>query len=80
MCPVCIATAAWIAVSATSTGGVSALFAKKLRGKNQKTATSTTNFDAGDSNEPSNPTTEENENPANRLPAGMGSGASAAAR
>jgi hypothetical protein len=35
MCPVCIATAVWIAASATSTGGVSALFVKKLRNKSQ---------------------------------------------
>jgi len=31
MCPVCIATAALIAAGATSTGGLSAIVAKKLR-------------------------------------------------
>jgi hypothetical protein len=31
MCPVCIATAALIAASATSTGGLSAIVAKKFR-------------------------------------------------
>ena len=36
MCPVCIATAVWIAASATSTGGVSAVFAKKFRNKIQE--------------------------------------------
>jgi len=29
MCPVCMATAAWIAVAAVSTGGVTALVLKK---------------------------------------------------
>jgi hypothetical protein len=37
MCPVCIATAAWIAAGATSTGGISALVVSTLRGKNQET-------------------------------------------
>jgi hypothetical protein len=32
MCPVCIATAAVIAASATSTGGISALVIGRLRG------------------------------------------------
>jgi hypothetical protein len=40
MCPVCIATAAWIAASATSAGGVSALVVKKVRNKNQEPTTS----------------------------------------
>ena len=30
MCPVCLATAAWIAVAAVSTGGVTALVLKKV--------------------------------------------------
>jgi hypothetical protein len=46
MCPVCIATAAWIAASATSTGGVSALFVKRLRGKSED-PTSTTKYQEG---------------------------------
>ena len=46
MCPVCIATAAWIAASATSTGGVSALLVKKLRHKNQELITND-NHDGG---------------------------------
>jgi hypothetical protein len=49
MCPVCIATAAWIAASATSTGGVSALVVKKLRHKNQE-ATTNNKQDGGESN------------------------------
>ena len=35
MCPLCIATAAWIVAGATSTGGVSALAVSRLRSKNQ---------------------------------------------
>ena len=30
MCPVCLATAAWIAAAAVSTGGVTALVIKKV--------------------------------------------------
>ncbi len=32
MCPVCFATAAWIAAGITSTGGMSALVVSRLRG------------------------------------------------
>ncbi|MGH9598014.1 MAG: hypothetical protein ACRD3K_14565, partial [Edaphobacter sp.] len=39
MCPVCIATAAWIAAGAGSTGGISALVVGRLRGKNQQLTT-----------------------------------------
>ena len=35
MCPVCIATATWIAAGATSTGGISALVVSRFRGKNK---------------------------------------------
>jgi hypothetical protein len=35
MCPVCIATAAWFAAGATSTGGISALVVSRLRSKNK---------------------------------------------
>ncbi len=35
MCPICMTTVAWIAASATSTGGISALVIGRLRGKNQ---------------------------------------------
>jgi hypothetical protein len=34
MCPVCLATAAWIAGSAISTGGLTALVIKSVRAKN----------------------------------------------
>lgn len=33
MCPVCFATVAWIAASATSTGGTVALAVNRLRGR-----------------------------------------------
>jgi hypothetical protein len=36
MCPVCIATAVWIAAGVGSTGGVSALVVSSLRGKSQE--------------------------------------------
>jgi hypothetical protein len=49
MCPVCIATAAWIVASATSTGGASALLVKKLRNKNQE-PTINNNHDRGENN------------------------------
>ncbi|RSL16006.1 hypothetical protein EDE15_1513 [Edaphobacter aggregans] len=42
MCPICIATVAWIAAGTTSTGGLSALVMKRLR-KNQEPATEPTN-------------------------------------
>ena len=31
MCPLCLATAAWVAVAAVSTGGMTALVLKKAR-------------------------------------------------
>jgi hypothetical protein len=34
MCPVCLATAMWIAVSVTSTGGLAAMAMKKFGVKN----------------------------------------------
>ena len=34
MCPVCIATVAWITAGTTSTGGISALIVSRLRGRN----------------------------------------------
>ncbi len=43
MCPMCIATVAWIAAGTASTGGgVSAMVLKRLRRKNQE-PTETTN-------------------------------------
>jgi hypothetical protein len=42
MCPMCIATVAWIA-GTTSTGGLSTLVLNRLRGKNQEPTTGTTN-------------------------------------
>jgi hypothetical protein len=52
MCPVCIATAAWIAASATSTGGISALVVNRiggrLRGKNQETTISKKSIEQGE--------------------------------
>jgi hypothetical protein len=47
MCPMCMTTVAWIAASATSTGGISALVVSRLRGKNQK-ATDTDNNEEGE--------------------------------
>jgi hypothetical protein len=47
MCPICMTTAALIAASATSTGGISALVISKLRGKNQQ-ATNTNNNEEGE--------------------------------
>jgi hypothetical protein len=35
MCPVCLATAAWIAAGVGSTGGISALVVTTFRGKNK---------------------------------------------
>jgi hypothetical protein len=47
MCPMCITTVAWVAASATSTGGISALVVSSLRGKSQK-ATNTNNNEEGE--------------------------------
>jgi hypothetical protein len=38
MCPACFAAAAWAVVGTTSAGGVTALVARKLRGKRPKGA------------------------------------------
>jgi hypothetical protein len=43
MCPMCMTTVAWIAASATSTGGISAMIVSRLRGKNQQAANSNRN-------------------------------------
>jgi hypothetical protein len=48
MCPVCIATAAWIAAGATSTGGVSALVLSKFRSRNQELTTNEQNDEQGE--------------------------------
>ena len=48
MCPVCIATAAVIAASATSTGGISALFVSRLRGKNQEATSNRKTLEQGE--------------------------------
>jgi hypothetical protein len=48
MCPVCIATAAWIAAGAGSTGGISALVVSRLRGKNQETTANDKNHEQGE--------------------------------
>jgi hypothetical protein len=47
MCPICMTTVAWIAASATSTGGISALVVSTLRSKNQK-ATTNNNHEQGE--------------------------------
>jgi hypothetical protein len=39
MCPVCIATAAWIATGATSAGGLATLAIRKLRARDSAQAT-----------------------------------------
>jgi hypothetical protein len=51
MCPVCIATAAWIAAGATSTGGVSALVLSKFRSRNQESTTNEQNDEQGEKHE-----------------------------
>jgi hypothetical protein len=47
MCPFCFATVAWIAAGVASTGGISALAVKKMRGRIQE-ATTNNNYDQGD--------------------------------
>lgn len=39
MCPMCLATIAWIAIGATSTGGISALAVKRFRIANRELTT-----------------------------------------
>ena len=48
MCPVCIATAVWIAAGATSTGGISALVVGTLRRKNHETPANNKNHIQGE--------------------------------
>ena len=49
MCPVCLATAAWIAAGVTSTGGISALAVKTFRGTNRERTTRNRNYEQGGS-------------------------------
>jgi hypothetical protein len=48
MCPMCMTTVAWIAASATSTGGISALVVGRLRGKNQQATNTNNNQEEGE--------------------------------
>jgi hypothetical protein len=48
MCPMCVATVGWIAASATSTGGISALVISRLRGKNQQPASTNNHHEQGE--------------------------------
>jgi hypothetical protein len=52
MCPMCMTTVAWIAASATSTGGISALVVGRLRGKNQQPTTTNKHHEEGDKHGP----------------------------
>jgi hypothetical protein len=47
MCPMCMTTVAWIAASATSTGGIAALVVGRLRSNNQQ-ATNRKNNEEGE--------------------------------
>ena len=47
MCPICLATAAWIAAGVTSTGGVSALAVSTFR-KNQRPTADNSHHEQGD--------------------------------
>jgi hypothetical protein len=48
MCPFCLATAAWIAVGAASTGGFSALVVHSLRDKDRQPAIGNKNYVQGE--------------------------------
>jgi hypothetical protein len=48
MCPVCLATAAWIAAGVTSTGGLSALAVKTFRGQNEEANTTNKTSEQGE--------------------------------
>ena len=48
MCPVCIATAAWITAGVASTGGVSAVIMSRLRGTTQEPTTDNQNEQKGE--------------------------------
>ena len=48
MCPFCLATMAWIAVGATSTGGISALVVHSLREKHPGLTISNKNHEQGE--------------------------------
>ncbi len=75
MCPVCIATAAVIAASATSTGGISALVMNRLRGRNIQNS-----MNKPEQGERHGATegTPRNENTPGRVDTGVGDGAPAA--
>jgi len=67
MCPVCIATAAVIAASATSTGGISALFVSRLRGKSRESETINKNHEQGERHGKEQGDTVKHENAADRV-------------
>jgi len=48
MCPMCLATAAWIALGATSMGGISALAVSSLRARSPEPTTSDKNQEQGE--------------------------------
>lgn len=66
MCPVCLATAAIIAGSATGTGGLTALVARTLRRNRENSVSTTTNKEDQDGHEP-----DRSSSPQDRLPHGM---------
>jgi hypothetical protein len=67
MCPVCLATAAIIAGSATGTGGLTALVARTMRRKiRENPVPATTNKENQDGHEP-----DRSSSPQDRLPRGM---------
>jgi hypothetical protein len=48
MCPMCIATVAWITAGATSTGGVAAVVVSRFRAKTQESTTNNPNQPKGE--------------------------------
>ena len=65
MCPMCIATVAWMAAGTASTGGLSAVIVKRLRGKNQ--ARTRGNHEQGGEHGRKQPSRDEDEDTADRV-------------
>ena len=51
MCPICIASAAWLAAGVGATGGISALVVSRFRSRNQETIANNANQENGETYE-----------------------------
>ena len=72
MCPMCLATMAWIATGATSTGGISALVIKRFRTTNTERTNKKRNLEQGGRYGHKQGDSDEYEDATDRIAAGVG--------